>query len=197
MRRRTVYRTVRASSDARNVPSEGQTRITLDERGALITLISEERPRGVNLSAQLRRRVTRVKRTVSRSSVAVAQRAPKPLVAPITTGAKRASHAQLRARGDDGATGPRPSGATLQRCPPTCTRTPGSGWDRLPECLTAAEAEVARLALEGLSNELIADRRAVRVRTVSNQLASVFLKLGVRTRAELAFLIASGSQERP
>ncbi len=67
----------------------------------------------------------------------------------------------------------------------------------LPECLTAAETEVARLALEGLSNELIAYRRAVSVRTVSNQLASVFLKLGVRTRAELAFLIASGSQERP
>ncbi len=99
VRNRAVYRTVRASSDARDVPSEGQTRITLDERGALETLVGEEHLRGAELNAQLRRRVTRVKRPVSRSPVAVAQRASQPLVAPITTGAKRASHAQLRARG--------------------------------------------------------------------------------------------------
>ena len=52
--------------------------------------------------------------------------------------------------------------------------------------LTAAEREVAALALRGLSNRDIAVRRGARERTVANQLASVFRKLGISSRSELA-----------
>jgi DNA-binding CsgD family transcriptional regulator len=51
--------------------------------------------------------------------------------------------------------------------------------------LTAAERDVARLALGGLSNRVIAARRGCSSRTVANQLASVFAKLGAAGRREL------------
>jgi DNA-binding NarL/FixJ family response regulator len=52
--------------------------------------------------------------------------------------------------------------------------------------LTPAEQAVMRLALAGHSNASIAARRGVAARTVANQLASVFQKLGVSSRTELA-----------
>ncbi len=52
--------------------------------------------------------------------------------------------------------------------------------------LTSAEREVALLALGGKSNHEIAQARHCSVRTVANQLQSVFRKLGIRSRAELA-----------
>lgn len=52
--------------------------------------------------------------------------------------------------------------------------------------LTSAEREVALLALSGKSNGEIAEARHCSVRTVANQLQSVFRKLGIRSRAELA-----------
>jgi len=52
--------------------------------------------------------------------------------------------------------------------------------------LTSAEREVALLALAGKSNQDIAAARHCSVRTVANQLQSVFRKLGIRSRAELA-----------
>lgn len=52
--------------------------------------------------------------------------------------------------------------------------------------LTSAEREVALLALGGKSNNEIAEARHCSVRTVANQLQSVFRKLGIRSRAELA-----------
>ena len=52
--------------------------------------------------------------------------------------------------------------------------------------LSTAEAEVVRLALRGLGNEEIARRRGTSTSTVRNQLASAYVKLGVRSRAELA-----------
>lgn len=52
--------------------------------------------------------------------------------------------------------------------------------------LTRAEAEVARLAAGGHSNAVIARTRKVSARTVANQLASVYRKLGVTSRTELA-----------
>jgi DNA-binding CsgD family transcriptional regulator len=51
--------------------------------------------------------------------------------------------------------------------------------------LTAAERDVASRALGGMSNASIARARASSPRTVSNQLSSVFRKLGVASRAEL------------
>jgi DNA-binding CsgD family transcriptional regulator len=59
------------------------------------------------------------------------------------------------------------------------------GETRLPSCLSSAEAEVAALASEGLSNADIAIRRGTSTRTVANQIASIFQKLRVGSRHEL------------
>jgi DNA-binding NarL/FixJ family response regulator len=56
----------------------------------------------------------------------------------------------------------------------------------LPSSLTPAEREVALLIRHGLSNAEIARARGVAVRTVANQVASLFQKLGVGSRLELA-----------
>jgi DNA-binding CsgD family transcriptional regulator len=66
---------------------------------------------------------------------------------------------------------------------------------RLPEGrplaeLTPAENEVARLAVEGHSSAEIAALRGTSVRTVDNQLGSIYTKLGLNSRAELAVLMA-------
>ncbi len=51
-----------------------------------------------------------------------------------------------------------------------------------------AEREVAEMAARGLSNREIAKARGTSERTVANQLASIFRKLGVTSRVELARL---------
>jgi DNA-binding CsgD family transcriptional regulator len=51
--------------------------------------------------------------------------------------------------------------------------------------LTAAEREVALLAIQGLDNATIAARRRTSVSTVANQLGRVYAKLGIASRAEL------------
>jgi DNA-binding CsgD family transcriptional regulator len=61
-------------------------------------------------------------------------------------------------------------------------RSPTMGADGL----SPAEGEVARLAVAGYGNEEIARARGRAVRTVANQLASVYRKLGVGSRVELA-----------
>ena len=63
--------------------------------------------------------------------------------------------------------------------------------------LSGAEREVARFAVAGLSNAEIAQKRGVSSRTVANQAASVFRKLGVTSRLGLCALMArSGSYGR-
>ena len=52
--------------------------------------------------------------------------------------------------------------------------------------LTTAEQEVARGLLAGLSNVEIARLRGSSARTIANQAASLYAKLGVHSRAELA-----------
>ena len=52
--------------------------------------------------------------------------------------------------------------------------------------LSPAEREVAELILHGRDNASIAKLRQTSVRTTANQVASIFSKLGVRSRAELA-----------
>jgi len=54
--------------------------------------------------------------------------------------------------------------------------------------LTPAERHVALAALAGYSNAEIARMRGSATRTVANQIATIFRKLGVRSRAELAAL---------
>jgi DNA-binding CsgD family transcriptional regulator len=58
--------------------------------------------------------------------------------------------------------------------------------ERGPRTLTLAEREVVRLVAEGLSNQAVARRRGTTPRTVANQLASAYRKLGVGSRAALA-----------
>ena len=52
--------------------------------------------------------------------------------------------------------------------------------------LTEAERSVLSLVLMGRNNAEIAAARATSVRTVANQLAAIFDKLGVHGRSELA-----------
>ena len=54
------------------------------------------------------------------------------------------------------------------------------------DALTVAERAVAELAASGLSNREIAARLVVSVRTIENQLSSVYGKLGVGSRRQLA-----------
>lgn len=54
----------------------------------------------------------------------------------------------------------------------------------LPHSLSRVERTVALAVLDGLSNAEIAVARRTSVRTVANQVASLFQKLGVRSRSE-------------
>jgi DNA-binding NarL/FixJ family response regulator len=60
----------------------------------------------------------------------------------------------------------------------------------LPASLTSAERDVAFRALTGASNRTIALERGSSVRTVANQLSSIFKKLRIGSRAELAWRMA-------
>ena len=65
----------------------------------------------------------------------------------------------------------------LQRMSPVSHSAP------LP-ALTAREREVLDLIARGLSNAVIADRLGLAAKTVGNHISTIFLKLGVATRAE-------------
>jgi DNA-binding CsgD family transcriptional regulator len=60
----------------------------------------------------------------------------------------------------------------------------------LAQSLTRAEKEVALLVLEGASNAEISRRRGRSLNTVINQVSSIYRKLGVTSRQELASLSA-------
>jgi DNA-binding NarL/FixJ family response regulator len=62
------------------------------------------------------------------------------------------------------------------------------------DTLTSAEVEVARGVLGGLTNSQIAERRGVSDRTVANQLASIYRKLGVNSRAEFVAALARADE---
>lgn len=62
--------------------------------------------------------------------------------------------------------------------------------------LTSAESEVLSSLRAGLTNREIANRRGVSVRTVANQIASLFRKLGVSSRLDAA-ITASGLAQTP
>ena len=61
---------------------------------------------------------------------------------------------------------------------------------QLPETLTEAEYEIGLALLQGKSNREISDLRGTSERTVANQIASIFRKMDVSTRAEFARLAA-------
>jgi DNA-binding NarL/FixJ family response regulator len=56
--------------------------------------------------------------------------------------------------------------------------------------LTAAEHDVAQLAAQGLTNAEIAERRSSAERTVANQMAAIYEKLGVGSRVELVLALS-------
>ncbi len=58
------------------------------------------------------------------------------------------------------------------------------------ERLSPAEQQVATLVLRGWTNAQIAAHRGTSARTAANQVANVFRKLGVASRAELAAAFA-------
>ncbi len=59
-----------------------------------------------------------------------------------------------------------------------------------PETLTASERRVAQLAAEGISNKEVAQALFVTVKTVEVHLSSVYRKLGIASRRELASALA-------
>lgn len=62
--------------------------------------------------------------------------------------------------------------------------------------LTAAEERVAQLVARAFTNREIADALGLRVATVGVHLGRVYKKLGLRSRTELALLLASGEERR-
>lgn len=62
--------------------------------------------------------------------------------------------------------------------------------------LTDAERDVVVLVLLGLSNKEVAGRRSCSARTVANQLASAYRKLGVGSRGELVARLRSEEVRR-
>jgi len=61
--------------------------------------------------------------------------------------------------------------------------------------LTKAERDVALDAAAGMSNAAIAKKRKRALRTVANQLASVYRKLDVVSRAQLAAIVVGALEE--
>jgi DNA-binding CsgD family transcriptional regulator len=57
---------------------------------------------------------------------------------------------------------------------------------RDPDALNVTEQQVAELAAQGLSNQEIAQRAFLSVKTVEANLTRVYRKLGIRSRAGLA-----------
>lgn len=101
----------------------------------------------------------------------------------IVVMAAHAGHAQASL-----ATRPR---ATAKDQPPLRQSVSVSRPDReLAGCLSRAEYAVTRLLIEGKSYAEMAELRSTSQRTVANQLASAFSRLGVSSRAELLCLLA-------
>jgi DNA-binding NarL/FixJ family response regulator len=61
---------------------------------------------------------------------------------------------------------------------------------KAPADLTPTEEKIARLAADGLTNREVAERAFVSAKTVEANLARVYDKLGVRSRAELGRVMA-------
>jgi DNA-binding CsgD family transcriptional regulator len=110
---------------------------------------------------------------------------------------RRAPTAPSPSPNDDAISLPAPAGLRVERVLlddeylvlsfpiPTC---------KVPENFTSSERDVAFAVLRGEANEEIARRRNTSRRTVANQVAAIFAKVGVASRVELACALAS-SQE--
>jgi DNA-binding CsgD family transcriptional regulator len=65
--------------------------------------------------------------------------------------------------------------------------------EQIADVLSKREREVAQLVAEGNSNRAIAEKLVLSERTVENHIASIFNKLNMRSRAEIATYIARAS----
>jgi DNA-binding NarL/FixJ family response regulator len=65
---------------------------------------------------------------------------------------------------------------------------------RAPAGLTPTEERIARLAASGLTNRAVAERAFVSTKTVEGNLARIYDKLGVHSRAELGRVMAEREQ---
>jgi DNA-binding NarL/FixJ family response regulator len=63
--------------------------------------------------------------------------------------------------------------------------------------LTPSERQVAALVAEGHTNREVAAALFLAERTIEGHLSSIYAKLGVRSRAELAHRFAAGQDPRP
>jgi DNA-binding CsgD family transcriptional regulator len=81
----------------------------------------------------------------------------------------------------------RATGETVRRRTVPAARTAGAG-----ETLTAQEAQVARLARDGLSNPEIGARLFISPRTAAYHLSNVFTKLGISSRSQLDRVLPAG-----
>lgn len=73
---------------------------------------------------------------------------------------------------------------------------PGVAGVRFAE-LSDAENEVCRMMLAGLSNAEISKARRTSINTVENQATSIFRKLQVSSRYELAVLVREQGRDEP
>ncbi len=94
---------------------------------------------------------------------------------------------------------PVPEMLEASRLDPPCEEFALLSWPMEPVVLpagklTAAETAIAELAIAGVSNGEIARARGRSVRTVANQLASIYRKLAVGSRSELAAYLAGFSR---
>jgi DNA-binding CsgD family transcriptional regulator/tetratricopeptide (TPR) repeat protein len=71
--------------------------------------------------------------------------------------------------------------------------TPKNRQGRAANRLTPREDDVAMLVIDGLTNREIADRLSVTEKTVETHLASIFGKLGIRSRSQLELRLLSGA----
>src|SRR5260221_12520117 len=72
---------------------------------------------------------------------------------------------------------------------------PAPVWN-LPSSLTTAERSIAFAILRGTSTETIAQERCTSARTVANQIAAIFEKMGVKSRIERARVVGTRSSRK-
>ena len=66
----------------------------------------------------------------------------------------------------------------------------------MSEALTLTEARVARLVAEGQTNDDVSVSLAMQPKAVESHLVRVYRKLGIRSRTELALLLATAPAAR-
>jgi len=83
----------------------------------------------------------------------------------------------------------RATGETVRKRTVPAARIAGAG---AGEALTAQEAQVARLARDGLSNPEIGARLFISPRTAAYHLSNVFTKIGISSRSQLDRVLPAG-----